>query len=54
MNKITLNNAIGLLEECLNTDGDLDLVYWFMGEKDLIRQTLEELKYYEKELNDES
>lgn len=51
MNNITLSNAIGLLEELISNGNKnpLYLVNWFYGEEDLIKRTLEELKYYEEE-----
>lgn len=50
MNDGTLNNVIDLLEGALESGkSDLELVCWFMGEEELIKQTLEELKYYRQE-----
>lgn len=45
-NDITLANATALLEECLD-NGDTDsltLYVWFMGERELIENTIKELK----------
>jgi len=46
-----INNAIGLLKECLH-NGDKGLIFlqaWFLGEYTLIKQTIEELEELEKE-----
>lgn len=44
MDKITLNNAIGLLEECLiNGDkGEASLYAWFCEERNLICETVKD------------
>ena len=43
--KITINNATILLEECLfnGSIGAENLYSWFMGEKELIEKTIEDL-----------
>jgi len=45
MDKITLNNAIALLEECLiNGDGGPFRLYaWFCEERDLIDRTIKDV-----------
>ena len=44
MDKITLNNAIGLLGECLvnGDEGAAQLYAWFCGERHLISETIKE------------
>jgi len=43
MNKITINNILGLLEECLiNGDKDMSALYaWFSKERKLIEEVVE-------------
>jgi len=51
MSNITLNNAIGLLEECL-INGELGIEHlwaWYNAEKHLIKQTVVELRFEENE-----
>jgi len=52
--RIAINNAIGLLEECLH-NGDKGLVAlqgWFLGERNLIEQTILDLSEIENQQND--
>lgn len=50
---ITINNAIGLLEECLENGNRPSKLYaWFVNEENLIKQTIQELKEIENENND--
>jgi hypothetical protein len=51
MDKITLNNMIALLDECLiNGDNNpYSLVNWFVSERDFIERTLKDAKFYEEE-----
>jgi len=46
---ITINNAIGLLKECLHNGdkGIASLQSWFLGERHLINQTIQDLEYEE-------
>jgi len=48
---VTINNSIGLLKECLhNCDkGSTYLYGWCLGEKELIKQTINELEEIENE-----
>lgn len=51
----TINNATGLLEECL-CNGDksqMDLYNWFAAERRLIEDTIEELRSLEGGVEDE-
>jgi len=43
--RITINNATVLLEECLfnGSIGTENLYSWYLGEKELIERTIEEL-----------
>ena len=48
---ITINNSIGLLEELLH-NGDSSKTYlyaWFIGERELIKRTVIDLRDYENE-----
>jgi len=47
----TINNAIGLLEECYinGNQGIVALETWFLSERNLIFQTANELRQMEKE-----
>ena len=52
--RIAINNAIGLLEECLH-NGDKGLVAlqgWFLGERNLIEQTILDLSEIENQQDD--
>ena len=44
MDETTINNAIGLLEECItNGKSGKDILYaWFLGEQNLIDRTIKE------------
>lgn len=44
MDKITANNAIALLKECVmnGEEGPLTLYSWFCGERNLINRVIEE------------
>ncbi len=44
---ITINNAIGLLEECLHNGDKEQLQGWFLGERSLIEQTIHDLRQEE-------
>lgn len=51
MKNIEINNAIGLLEECLENGihSDEHLCTWFQSEKKLIIKTLDDIKSLECE-----
>jgi len=50
--KNTINNAIGLLEECLENGERGSLYAWFAKEEALIKRTLSELNGLENEQAD--
>ena len=54
MDKITMNNACALLEECMiNGQKGSDVLYsWFVGEFDLIIRAIEDLNYQLENFSD--
>jgi len=49
--EITTNNATGLLKELLHNGGKSqnNLYGWFLGERELIKRTIEDIETYEHE-----
>jgi len=50
MDQIAVNNAIGLLEECIVNLRNGTIQVWAVSEKNLIEQTIEDLRELEEEL----
>jgi hypothetical protein len=53
MDAITINNLVALLEECMINGnlGSEQLYAWYLGEKELIKQTVLETRFEEMEVS---